>query len=295
MTHLPERLGVAIFCAAMLLLAFVRPLAAQVVYTSGQNIAPVFEGWEPNPDGSFNMVFGFFNRNCEEVLHIPIGPENAIEPGGPDQGQPTRFFPRRGKFIFRVPVPSDFGDRELVWMLTAYGKTERAYASLRPQYILDKRIRMMNEAGFGQQSGEGDNLHPVLSIDGAMHRTVKVGEPLRLTASVSDDGLPHPRHGQEGSSATGLMAGWFVYRGDDAYVSLDPPQFNPDFRVRMRGLPPCTVVPPSPEDAKAALVSDGTAVVTATFSEPGTYVLRVMAHDGALKVTREITVNVTGG
>ena len=36
---------------------------AQIRYSSGQNVVPVYEGWERNPDGSFNMVFGYMNRN----------------------------------------------------------------------------------------------------------------------------------------------------------------------------------------------------------------------------------------
>ena len=130
-----------VFVAASGLLALifvcVTGISAQQTFAHGQNVAPAFEGWERNPDGSFSMVFGFFNRNCEEALHIPIGPDNSIEPGGPDRGQPTRFFPRRGKFIFKVRVPSDFGKNELVWTLTAHGKTERAYATLQPEYVLD--------------------------------------------------------------------------------------------------------------------------------------------------------------
>src|SRR5688572_21172815 len=80
--------------ALILLVVFVSVAAvagAQLDYWSGQSVAPVFEGWEPNPDGSFNFVFGYFNRNHEEVLDIPAGPNNGIEPGGPDQGQPTVF------------------------------------------------------------------------------------------------------------------------------------------------------------------------------------------------------------
>src|SRR6202521_3017343 len=90
----------------------------QIRYSSGQNVAPVFEGWERNPDGSFNMVFGYMNRNYEETVDVPIGPDNNIEPGGPDQGQPTHFLIRRRQFAFRVKVPKDFGDKDLVWTLT---------------------------------------------------------------------------------------------------------------------------------------------------------------------------------
>ena len=60
---------------------------------SGQNIAPVYEGFETNPDGSFHLLFGYYNRNWEEQIDVPVGPENYLEPGGPDLGQPTHFFP----------------------------------------------------------------------------------------------------------------------------------------------------------------------------------------------------------
>src|SRR5919108_4411427 len=98
------------------------PYYSQQQLPRGQNIAPAFEGWEENPDGSFNMVFGYFNRNWEEQPDIPIGPDNFIEPGGPDRGQPAHFFPRRNKFVFGVVVPKDFGKKEVVWTLNVHGK-----------------------------------------------------------------------------------------------------------------------------------------------------------------------------
>src|SRR6185295_88242 len=78
-------------------------------FSSGQNIVPYFEGWIRNPDGTFDMVFGYFNRNWQEELAIPAGPDNLVEPGGPDRGQPTYFLPRRQGWVFRVRVPKDFG------------------------------------------------------------------------------------------------------------------------------------------------------------------------------------------
>ena len=93
--------------------------AGQITYTRGQNVAPSFEGWMPNPDGTFDIYFGYFNRNFEEHVHVPIGPDNNLQPGGPDRGQPTYFFPRRNLNIFTVTVPADFGDQELVWTLTS--------------------------------------------------------------------------------------------------------------------------------------------------------------------------------
>src|SRR5437763_5386121 len=58
----------------------------QIQYATGQNVAPAFEGWEQNADGTYSFFFGYLNRNYEEQVDIPIGPNNAIEPGG-DRGQ----------------------------------------------------------------------------------------------------------------------------------------------------------------------------------------------------------------
>src|SRR2546421_13082839 len=80
---------------------------AQVQYASGQNVAPAFEGWEQNPDGSYSFFFGYLNRNYEEQVEIPVGANNTVEPGG-DRGQPTHFYPRRQRFIFKVTMPRDW-------------------------------------------------------------------------------------------------------------------------------------------------------------------------------------------
>jgi hypothetical protein len=110
------------------LLAFPSAAAAQIRYATGQNVVPVFEGWERNADGSFNFVFGYMNRNYEEEVDVPVGPLNAIEPAssaGPDQGQPAHFYPRRQQYVFKVQVPRDWGRRDLVWSLPSHGKTEK--------------------------------------------------------------------------------------------------------------------------------------------------------------------------
>src|SRR5437870_8508578 len=105
--------------AAVVLLA--AGAQAQVQYASGQNVAPAFEGWERNPDGSFNMVFGYLNRNYEEEVDIPIGPNNSVDLGGDDRGQPTHFYPRRQRFIFKVAVPKEWdAKRKVSWTLTSH-------------------------------------------------------------------------------------------------------------------------------------------------------------------------------
>ena len=269
--------------------AFVAPRAsAQLTYSSGQNVAPVFEGWERNADGSFNMLFGYFNRNREEIVNVPIGPDNRIEPGNADRGQPTHFYPSRNRYWFRIRVPADFGSKELVWTLTAHGKTERAYATLNPNYAIDASVEQLDTAGINLWwAEEGVNKPPVIRVDGDPHRRVKAGQPLSLIAVAEDDGIPPPPKVAErrGRYAWyGLRVAWFVDRGAGA-VGFDPPQFKvyPD----ATGNSPWTpgwIAPPVPGDHKYP--------VTVTFHDPGEYIVRVMAHDGGLATTADIRVTV---
>ena len=89
----------------------------------GQTVTPSFEGWYMNPDGSYTLSFGYFNRNTEEIVQIPSGPDNFIEPGDANQGQPTVFLPRRHWGAFGVKVPADFGYGRVVWTLRLHGQT----------------------------------------------------------------------------------------------------------------------------------------------------------------------------
>jgi hypothetical protein len=300
-----------------------RGASAQEAYQSGQNVVPVYEGWEPNPDGSFNLVFGYFNRNWEEEIDLPVGPNNMIEPGGADQGQPTHFSPRRNRFLFKIRVPKDFGNKELVWTLTSNGKTDRAYGTLKPDYFIDDVV-IMNNNGAGGSGGGGFNINgnkpPVLKVEGEKQQTVKVGEPITMNALVTDDGIPKRRIARStpaaaasaanaaavprtastpaalpytpariGSrccpdSSSGLRLGWFVYRGPAANVTFDPPQFEVWEDYRDgRNSPYSEGWEPPPVPA------DGKYTVRTTFTAPGTYVIRAQAHDGGLLTTEDMT------
>ena len=140
------RSGLAIACLGTGIVFTDRVASAQLSYSSGQPVAPAFEGWDRNPDGSFNMIFGYMNKNWEEEIDVPIGAENQIMPGGPDQGQPTHLYPRRNRFVFKVRVPKDFGQKELVWTLTVHSKTMKAYATLKQDFFTDDMV-MMSETG----------------------------------------------------------------------------------------------------------------------------------------------------
>lgn len=268
-------------------------------YDTGQEVMPAYEGWERNPDGSFNIIFGTMNRNWAEELHIPIGPDNKIEPGGPDRGQPTYFLPRRNRFLFRVRVPADFGESELVWTLSSpNGETKRAYGTLKPDYFVDNSVINANN-GAGIIGRLDRNLAPALALEGALTRSARVGEPLTLTVVARDpDNLPprkskppsNPRRPSSAgapNAATGLRLSWFVYRGAGG-VHFDPPQVKvwEDTRENSNSpWGPGWVTPDAPPG--------NTWVVRATFSEPGSYVLRCQVHDGGLSTTEDVTVTVT--
>src|SRR5690349_6074046 len=151
------------------------PARAQVHYATGQNVVPVYEGWERNTDGSFTMVFGYMNRNYEEEVDVPIGAANAFEPRTADEGQPTHFYPRRQQFMFRVRVPSDWGRKDLVWTLTSHGRTEKAYGSLWPVWEIDRNMYQQNRGGPGEL-GEPDEP-PSIALVGPAQRAAAVGQP----------------------------------------------------------------------------------------------------------------------
>jgi hypothetical protein len=305
------RLGLPLAAAALLTLSGLA--AQQLSYSKGQTVNAAFEGWEQNPDGSYKFLFGYMNSNWEEEFDVPVGPENNIQPGGPDQGQPTHFFPRRNRFVFWVNVPKDFGEKELVWTLTTHGTTSKAYATLRSDYFLDNMVLTSETGAIGAGVSSPEiraNKPPVLEAAGDRVRTVKVGQPLRLSAHVTDDGVPKPqarglfldrRRTKDLAdlrmlppiqvtvgSATGLWAACYLFRGPNARVHFSPaqPKTWEDTRAGANSQwSPLWQAPPAPPDGKWT--------VQATFDEPGTYVLRWHASDGALWADEDITVTVT--
>src|SRR5580693_7007703 len=110
------------------------PLPGEPFHNAGNSITGALEGWFPNPDGSFSILVGYYNRNLKQELEIPAGPNNRIEPGGPDQGQPTTFLPGRQWGMFTVKVPADFGTKKLTWTIVANGQTMVIPVSLHPDY-----------------------------------------------------------------------------------------------------------------------------------------------------------------
>jgi len=259
--------------------------ASQIQYATGQNVVPVYEGWTRNPDGTATMIFGYMNRNYEEELELPVGGDNRFEPGEADRGQPTHFYVRRQMFVFEVIVPKDWGGKELIWSLTAHGRTDKAYGSLTPPYELsDVVIRENRLQDMGQGGGE-PNKAPIIRLAGASRRSSRVSAPVSLTVSVSDDGFPTPRPRRVVSGGPPRAP-----RPNPVTQAVVKP--NPEVGltvtwVHYRGPGNVTITPASPS------ISAGNATTTATFNQPGTYVLRAYADDSVLTASTDVTVVVT--
>jgi hypothetical protein len=240
-------------------------------YSRGQNVVPVFEGWVPNPDGTFSLVFGSFNRNWEEEMFIPVGPNNHIDPGGPDRGQPTAFAPRRGKNLFEIIVPKDFGDKEVVWTIVSRGKTEKAYGTLTKPEVLTRRMveagGALSENAAAGNDNVGDqhdpNKAPAVKTEAAS--TALLSAPAVISATVTDDGLPAA--GGRGRRA-GLHVEWSLFRGP-GHVSFEP------------------------RTSPVSSPTGGKVTTNAKFTVAGDYVLRASAIDGGgLGTNSDVKVSV---
>ncbi|MFA5909703.1 MAG: hypothetical protein WC815_13075 [Vicinamibacterales bacterium] len=273
---------------------------------SGEALYPAFEGWGPIKDGSSVLLLGYFNRNKDQSLDIPIGPDNRIEPGGPDFGQPTHFHPGRQYGVFAIPVPKDLGTKRLTWTLTANGHTSTVSFWTNPPYWIDffKNTANGNEpprikvAEAGPEYMGPPRERFVQTLSGA------VGQPVTLTAWAADQ---PPTTVFESTPPGGAAAG----REPAARPSgaTEPPpaiiggrvisggaapgggggaaarERRGDFRVlwkKYRG--PGTV---KIADQTLALENGGDARkfvearTTATFSAPGTYWLRAQVNDSS--------------
>ena len=290
--------------ASLLLLPQAAPaqldhLPYMLKYNRGQNIQPIFQGWSPNPDGSFEMHLGYLNRNYLEKLHIPIGPDNNIEPGGPDQGQPSYFYTRNNRQIFSVTVPADFGDRELIWTITVRGRTEQAVGWLQPEWEIDPNFG-------GRTQGEENQRNEAPTIEAIdLPASVSLQGGLELIASITDDGLPTPRGRRQlqRNRAVGQEIPPILVPPEG---SPEPPKNVPFLNVNARGRqskpsPPeglsvSYIVWRGPADAvfepPFSMVEGGTAKTAATFSLLGTYVLQARAYDGGQSTYDFLTVTV---
>jgi hypothetical protein len=240
------------------LIADSAPAAAQMpmepLKDTGQSVTAAYEGWFRNPDGSFTMLIGYFNRNLKETLDIPIGSNNRIEPGGPDRGQPTHFLPRRQWGVFTITVPADFGKSKLTWTLIANGQKTVVPFHLDPLWVVDpfEEPAVKNRSPRVKFDPAGpEHQGPPRAVGATLE--AQVGEPLPLVVWASDD--QHAESGIGPRLTPPLVVGWSLFRGPG----------------------PVTFSAPKPEVAKA----DGKAATSATFAAPGEYLLRVQVNDSS--------------
>lgn len=243
--------------------AAVPALHAQSVpiqHESGQTVVPFYEGWYRDTDGTIRVSFGYLNLNYKETVEIPVGPNNKVEPGGPDHSQPTTFEPRRQVGVFTIALPKD-SKAEFVWTLNYRGTTTSIPATLDPLY----EIYALKKGGTRPAAGglPVDNGPPAVRFTATGTPGVgpagtraslktQVSTPLTLDLFITDDGLP-----TRGESPVGLSVTWSKYRGADGVVfAASSPKTQP---------------------ANAG----HKATTSVTFKQPGEYVLRALVSDGS--------------
>jgi hypothetical protein len=227
----------------------------------GSSLTGAFEGWYHDRDGSVRLLVGYLNRNTKQEFDIPVGPNNHIDPGGPDQGQPTHFQAGRQWGIFTIKVPKDFGDKKLTWTLVANGFTNTITLHSKPEYVVEPfedaaskntppviRFEPNGKTFTGPPSAIGSTL------------SVDAGRPLAIDAWVTDEGPKvNPIPAGLGFPQPPPAVKWSLYRGPAPGGSV----------------PAATFEPANPKIDK----DSGKARTTVTFAVAGEYVLRMQAND----------------
>jgi hypothetical protein len=171
--------------------------------SKGNFVAPYFDGFYQNEDGTYTLSFGFMNRNDSDLIEIPLGPNNFIEPAQYDGVQPTSFpvvsyggfgGPRE-RGAFAVIVPADFrGD--VWWTLTTDGYTTRVPGRLDSPGPLLKGAYTLSTTPqaegslrpvirFAERGPDGIGLK---GIEHPQRLTARVGQPLEVRLWAFDRG-----------------------------------------------------------------------------------------------------------
>lgn len=229
----------------------------------GGPVIPAFEGWYRNPDGTYVLSFGYLNTNLEEVIDIPIGEDNSIEPAQYNGAQPSHFLPipegdRRYYGAFTVTVPADFGDQDVVWTLrqdgqefSVPGRIKSPYYEINAYEFPGRRTSApLLKIGSSDEVGRGP-----AGVVGAPI-AARVGEPVRLSVSLN-------RLAAFADEPTSIITTWFKHQGPGEV----------------------TFAPETAEVLPREIKPDGDWVSRATearFSAPGEYLLRVLASNTAM-------------
>jgi hypothetical protein len=225
----------------------------------GTSITPAFEGWYENKDGSFSMLLGYYNRNTKEPLDIPIGPNNRVEPGGPDQGQPTHFEVGRQWGVFVVKVPKDFGTKAITWTIVANGETQSIPFTLNKGYPISpyEELGMHNKPPVLAFSDGGPKFTgPPMATAATL--TGVVNQPVPISVWVEDPKSPNEVE----------VPGAAAFRGGAAKVAtISLHKFRGPGKVTF-------------DKARIPANTQGEQITAnATFDTVGEYLLRVQAND----------------
>ena len=245
------------------------PLASRKA--SGDAIAPMFNGWIRNEDGTTTMIFGFANKNSKEIVDIPLGVNNRIEPAEFDGVQPTHFpsYTRRGfvgiqeRGVFAVTVPADQKDTEVVWHLSHNG-----YSYSIPGRATTMAYQMSNDGGalgslnpairFSQSGAESTGREGVY----ADRVEARVGQAVTLSALIQDRGV-RAKYPENKSLTVPLGTEWIMHQGP-AVPTFSQPSITGKERADSEG-----------ESASAGSNGWSEVATEATFAVPGDYIIRL--------------------
>lgn len=260
---------------------------------AGEAVAPFFEGWYENPDGSYTLSFGYFNFNAAQALEIPIGPDNMIEPSEFGGLQPTYFPPpaerrgrgpggydRRERGVFTVTVPADFALRTVVWTLRVNDETHQVTARVGNAALqLGYGPRAMGSLppllGFSEHGPRGQ--HPRgITLDETL--TTSAGRPLSLAVWVSDPSSRSKELLDPLYREIPIRLTWFMHQGPvGGQVIFEPLEPRPVAPTEDTGAEGAAQHLESYQNLVPA--PGGKATMTARFSRAGDYVLRVRADN----------------
>jgi hypothetical protein len=271
------------------------PLSLEPLGVTGEAIFPAFEGWGPDKNGDTLLLLGYYNRNKNQTLDIPVGPDNRIEPDGPDYGQPTHFYPGRQHGVFAIRVPKDFGNRRLTWTLTANGQTSVVSFWANPAYWVNfyKHPANSNEPPIIRLTRDGAAMTgPPPAV--AQTLAAVVGKPVPLTVWASDVPLQERAEQEEldararATSPTSRADAAVAIVGDQVIgIGSARPAgaaaARPDITVNWREHRGPARVTFSQDRIPLVTKGDptvvGEAATTATFTTPGEYVIRAQVND----------------
>ena len=235
----------------------------------GLPVVPFMEGWYDNGDGSVSVSFGYHNRN-EETVVAPRGAANRIEPARLDGMQPEHFLPGRHPGVFAVTIPADMDGETIWWHVNSAGE-ELAVPGERGSeaYELDRNPRPQGsvapeiwfEGGARSSGPDGVVAAEVL--------TVAVGEALTLEVQTRDPSLRDPSDPRF-TRPLDTDVSWYEHQGPAPvnFTEDASSPFSDQPGVSIRGLIPVAAA------RVAVTAGEGPARVSASFSEPGKYLIR---------------------